>query len=245
MSWSAQVFRYCERGSDPSFWAEPLNAITNGAFILAALLAAIALWRQRPPKPPLGIIILIALVFTIGIGSFLFHTFATFWAAQADVIPIGIFMLAYLGYALRVYLRLGWLWVLTGLTAFIGALRIADGIRCPPGFLGFGSGGSCFNGTVGYVPAFLAMVGIGLVLQTKRHPAARYVLLAGAVFLVSMVFRTVDLELCAHTRIAGTVVGTHFMWHLLNATTLYLLLMAAVRDARTFARDCHRSTAAS
>src|SRR5690606_32245750 len=119
-----------------------LNAITNGAFILAALLAAIALWRQRPPKPPLGIIILIALVFTIGIGSFLFHTFATFWAAQADVIPIGIFMLAYLGYALRVYLMLGWLWVLTGLAVFIGALRIADSIQCPPGFLGFGSGGS-------------------------------------------------------------------------------------------------------
>ena len=31
MDWS-KVYSYCERGGDPGFWAEPLNAISNGAF---------------------------------------------------------------------------------------------------------------------------------------------------------------------------------------------------------------------
>jgi len=109
VSWWDQVFRYCERGSDPSFWAEPLNAVSNAAFILAAIAAGISYTRRPRNEPAPGVIALILLVFIIGIGSFLFHTFATRWAAMADVIPIGIFMLSYLGYALRSYLKLNWL----------------------------------------------------------------------------------------------------------------------------------------
>lgn len=227
MTWSTQVFRYCERGSDPSFWAEPLNAVSNGAFLIAAAAATVSLARQPRSEPAPGVMALIGLVFVIGIGSFLFHTFATRWSALADVIPIGVFMLAYLGYALRTYLKLNWVWTGVGLALFIGALQGADSIPCPPG-LRAATAGPCLNGTIGYVPAFLAMLGIGGVLRLKRHPAAPYLVLAGCVFLLSMVFRTVDLELCAITRVAGGAIGTHFLWHLLNATTLYLLLMAAV-----------------
>lgn len=228
MTWSAQVFRYCERGSDPSFWAEPLNAVSNGAFLIAAVAAAVSLARQPRSEPAPGVTALIGLVLVIGVGSFLFHTFATRWSALADVIPIGVFMLAYLGYALRVYLKLNWIWTAVGLALFVGALQAADSIPCRPGLL-TATAGPCLNGTIGYVPAFLAMVGIGSVLRFKRHPAAPYLVLAGCIFFASMLFRTVDLELCALTRLAGTAFGTHFLWHLLNATTLYLLLMAAVR----------------
>lgn len=230
VSWSDQVFRYCERGSDPSFWAEPLNAVSNGAFIIAAVAAGISFVRQPRPEPAPGLAILITLVLVIGVGSFLFHTFATRWSAQADVIPIGIFMLAYLGYALRMYLKLGWVWVAVGLAVFIGALQLAGDVQCRPGLFSSSSApGPCLNGTAGYVPAFLAMLGIGAVLQVRGHRAASYLLLASATFLISMVFRTVDLELCSLTRVAGSAIGTHFLWHFLNAATLYLLLMAAVR----------------
>ena len=40
---------------------------------------------------------LILNVFVIGVGSFLFHTYATPRASAADVISIGVFMLVYLG----------------------------------------------------------------------------------------------------------------------------------------------------
>ncbi|MCL4766389.1 MAG: ceramidase domain-containing protein [Hyphomicrobiaceae bacterium] len=230
MSWSAQVFRYCERGADPSFWAEPINAATNGAFLIAAVVAGISFARQPRPAPAPGVAVLIDLVFIIGVGSFLFHTFATRWSAQADVIPIGLFMLAYMGYALRVYLDADWLWTLAGLALFIGTLQLAGDIDCRPGLFGTAAArGPCLNGTAGYVPAFLAMLGIGAVLRVKKHRASGYLLLAAGVFLASMLFRTVDLELCSETRLAGSLLGTHFLWHLLNAATLYLLLMAAVR----------------
>ncbi len=231
MSWSDQIFRYCERGSDPSFWAEPLNAMTNGAFIVAAVAAGVSLARQARSHGAPAIAVLVGLVVVIGVGSFLFHTFATRWAAQADVIPIGVFMLAYLGYALRVYLRLGWLSTAAGLALFVGALQFAGSVECRPGLISASPGthGPCLNGTAGYVPAFLAMLGIGAVLRVKQHPASGYLLLAAGVFLASMLFRTVDLELCSSTRLAGMTIGTHFLWHILNATTLYLLLMAAVR----------------
>ena len=38
MAWTDPIDAYCER-LGPGFWAEPLNAWTNLAFLLAALLA--------------------------------------------------------------------------------------------------------------------------------------------------------------------------------------------------------------
>jgi hypothetical protein len=234
MNWNEQVFRYCERGQDAGFWAEPVNAITNAAFPLAALAAAIELHRREPRERGMAASPLIVLVCVIGAGSFLFHTFATRWAGLADTIPIVVFMLAYLGYALRVYLGLGWITTTLGLIGFIAAFQYAGTIQCRPGLVSVMTAvrGPCLNGTVGYVPGFLAMLGVGTALAFRRHPAARYLLAAGGVFFASMAFRTVDLELCALTRIAGRAFGTHFLWHLLNAATLYILLLAAVRHGR-------------
>ncbi|MEE8297041.1 MAG: hypothetical protein V3R26_04335, partial [Hyphomicrobium sp.] len=74
MDWDQKIYRYCERGHDPAFWAEPFNAISNGAFLFAALFAAIAylrLPREERDFVEAGLIVLVTIV---GIGSFLFHT---------------------------------------------------------------------------------------------------------------------------------------------------------------------------
>ena len=107
MDWSAnidrseKIFSYCERGGNPAFWAEPFNAISNGAFLIASLLALIA-WARMPAArrglAELGLILTVAI---IGIGSFLFHTIATRWSAIADIAPIGAFMLIFAVYAMR------------------------------------------------------------------------------------------------------------------------------------------------
>ncbi len=76
------------------------------------------------------------------------------------------------------------------------------------------------------------MAGIGAVLWGRGYPAARYLLGAALIFLASMVFRTVDMELCPWARLGSRAIGTHALWHLLNATTLTLLLLAAVRAVR-------------
>lgn len=235
MSWSQQVFAYCERGMSAAFWAEPLNAVTNIAFLVAAAVAARELGGRKRSGSRIAEWVLIALVAIIGVGSFLFHTFATRWSAIADTGPIGVFMLAYLAYALRRFVGLGWVWTMLALAGFVLALRYAGQIQCRPGLLSVteAARGRCLNGTLGYAPAFLAMLGIGAWLAALRHPAWRRLTAASLVFLVSMLFRTVDLEVCAATRVAGRALGTHALWHILNATTLWLLVTAAVRAGRS------------
>lgn len=237
---NAKVFAYCERGLDAAFWAEPLNAATNAAFVIAGL-AALHLMRKRPAGGHAVVEgMLAALMVAIGIGSFLFHTFATRWAAIADVAPIGLFMLLYFAVALRSLLRLPLGWALALTAAFAGSLWAAGRITCgPDGLVEFaGDGGRCLNGSLGYLPALAAMLAIGGVLALKRHPAARSLLAAGALFAVSLTFRSLDRALCAETVLAGGPLGTHFPWHLLNALTLFILMRAVILLARpTFGED--------
>ena len=234
MSLHDKLFHYCERASDPAFWAEPINAITNGAFLIAAVLAARAYFRL--PAQERGVVeaILIVLVATMGVGSFLFHTFGTRWAAIADTVPIGIFMIVYLAYALRRYLGVPWLLTVVCLGGFVWTLTIAENMTCAPSFLPITNEtrGSCLNGTIGYVPAFIALVLMSAVLALKRHPVWTYFVAATVTFALSMTFRTLDFEVCDVVQVAGHHVGTHFLWHLLNATLLYILLMGAIRHGR-------------
>jgi preprotein translocase subunit SecE len=230
MNFGEKIYLYCERGQNPAFWAEPLNAVTNAAFIIAALVAARDYLALQPERRKLAGALLIVLTFVIGIGSFLFHTYATRWASLADTIPIAIFMLAYFAFVLRRFMGLNWIFVLLGLAAFYAAIRYAGGIQCSYGELlpiTARSGARCMNGTVGYAPAFLALLGSAVVLAS--HPAGRSIALASVVFLVSMTFRTLDLELCELSRIGGHLFGSHFMWHTLNGVMLYILLRAAIR----------------
>ena len=243
MSWSEQIFRYCERGSDPQLWAEPLNAVSNLAFVIGAgrVLREIRARRRRGVGGRLhaeaGLAVLVAV---IGIGSFLFHTFATRWAMIADVAPIGVFMIAYLAYALRILLRLGWPATAGGLAVFVVALKVMGEVQCARnGLMGIAevSRGPCLNGTLGYLPALIAMAGVGIALWVEGHAAARLLLLAAVLFLGSMAMRTIDLEICPSTRLAGRAIGTHFLWHLANAVTLTLLLAAALCGREKSSRE--------
>ena len=220
-----KLFAYCERGLDPAFWAEPLNAITNAAFIVAALLAT-RIWLSQPPAERGWFeLFLIGVVYVIGIGSFLFHTFATVWAALADTIPIGIFMMAYLAYALRRFVGLNWLWIALAMVLFFLSLWQASVTRC--------DGGPCFNGSLAYFPAFAALILVGIVLRVQGHAASASLIGAGLIFALSLTFRTLDQSLCGYTVLPSAIpVGLHFMWHVLNATLLYLLVRAGLRYGR-------------
>lgn len=230
MDLGQKIYLYCERGQDPSFWAEPLNALSNAAFIVAALVATRDYLAVAPERRSPAAALLIALTFVIGIGSFLFHTFATRWASLADQIPIALFMLAYFAFLIRRILGLGWIYVALALVAFYATLRYAGTIQCDYATLlpiTSRSGARCLNGTVGYLPAFFALVGSSIVVA--RYPAGRSIALASGVFLVSMTFRTLDIEICELSRLGGHLSGSHFVWHVLNGLTLYILLRAAIR----------------
>lgn len=210
MSWTDPLDAYCERTS-AAFWAEPLNAVSNAAFIAAAFLAFLA-WRQTAAKDRASLA-LILLVVVIGIGSFLFHTIAERWSSLADVIPIAAFIYAYFGFALRRFLGLSLPLAAVGTLAFLAASFVAGPLLAP-----------VFGSSASYVPALLAMLGVGGWLAARRHPAGAALLTAGALFAVSLACRMADLPLCPEWPF-----GTHFLWHVFNAATLWCLLAAAVR----------------
>ncbi|HKJ62846.1 MAG TPA: hypothetical protein VKA94_12780 [Hyphomicrobiales bacterium] len=230
MEYQQKIFAYCERGLDPSFWAEPVNALTNLGFIFASVIA-LAMLSGKSGEAKLMRYLLILNVFIIGVGSFIFHTYATRWASAADVIPIGVFMLVYLGYALYVFARVPLLVVIPAIAFFAYIIGESKGISCTALGLdwGFFRATNCLNGSFGYIPALGAMLLIGLWLGIRRHPAALYVFAAGLVFVVSVGFRATDRIWCNQISFMDKAIGTHFMWHSLNSVVLFLLLFAAVR----------------
>lgn len=223
-----QVFIYCERGDDIGFWAEPLNALSNIAFLIAAVMAYADLRGGRARRGEAGegpVLLLIGLLMVIAAGSFLFHTFATRWAALADTIPIGLFTFAYLVLALRRFLGRGVI-----LSVGFGLLVAVASQFMPP----------WFNGSIAYAPAFLAMLIVGLMLKASDHPAASRVLAAAGIFAISLTFRTLDGGVgCFAVPEAEPqfVLGTHPLWHILNAMVLYQLLRAAIDNPPVTKRE--------
>jgi hypothetical protein len=210
MDWSRPVDLYCER-TDPSFWAEPVNAISNAAFLIAAA-AAYMQWRRAGGRD-VPVLLLIVLTAVIGVGSFIFHTVATSGAVLFDTIPIAVFIYGYLFFALRRFLRLSAMAALALLIVFAG-LSSLEAAYVPEGAL---------NGSHAYLPALAATVLIGVI--TIKRTAGPLVLGAGVVLAVSLVFRSIDQAVCA-----SFPLGTHFLWHCLNGLVLYLLLRAALID---------------
>jgi Ceramidase len=191
---------YCER-LDAGLLAEPLNALTNLAFLYTACLA----WRVAGAR--LDLRMLAALLAAIGLGSALFHTLATPLAQLCDVLPIALLQLLYLYLYLRRVVFLGQYAAQACLLLYVLALVLASRT------------GAVLNGSLAYAPAALVLCILGTLHYRLR--ASGDVLAAALLFLVSLVARSVDLVLCEQWPL-----GTHFLWHLLNAVVLAVLLRA-------------------
>lgn len=212
-----QIDGYCERVS-PDFWAEPVNAVTNIAFLLAGFLALrLALREGRVDGP---VIFLSLNAIAVGIGSFLFHTFATVWAAMMDSGPIMIFILGYFAIAMNRFVGLSWwrsaLAVVGFLVAMVAVSWVLNMTLRP-----------IIGGTVSYFPAFFALLGVGAWLASKGHGAGQGLMAAGGVFAVSLTFRALDGPVCT-----ALPLGTHFLWHLCNGLVLWLLITTLIRHGR-------------
>lgn len=204
---------YCER-CGPGLLAEPVNAFTNLSFLIAAW----ATWNmaRRSNALDVGIGSLIALAVAIGVGSAMFHTFATRWAWWLDILPILLFQLVFLWLYLRRIVRIG---PLVGFVSLAGYFATTLFARRLDGVL---------NGSLVYAPAFLVLIGLGIHHLRHRGPERFLLLGAAGVFSVSLFFRSIDQALCPWFPL-----GTHFLWHLLNGVLLYLSMRALIMHARS------------
>lgn len=233
MTYSEHVFLYCERGTSEALLAEPFNAASNAAFLLAALAGLWLLLRRPKEAHSADHVLLIALVFLIGLGSLAFHLLADRVAQLADVVPIDVFMLVYLGFALNRFLGVPPGWTVLTLIGFGAIVVLTMQLKCWGGGVGFPdaevtAASDCLNGSLVYLPALLAMAVVGGLLCERRHPAYPYILWAALLFAVSVTFRSLDLALCDAYTVEGRAIGTHFVWHLLNGLALFLLLRASL-----------------
>ncbi len=208
MAFGEPVLDYCER-LDGGFWAEPLNAFSNAGFLIAAA-AAYGLLRRRG-ESDVAAMTLIGVTASVGVGSFIFHTVATRGAMLLDVIPIAIFIYSYFLLALRRFFGVQLL-VSAGITIAFAAASFA----IDASFTGL-------NGSIAYLPALASLVSFSALLGSRDRESARGLALAASTFAVSLVFRTLDRDICG-----AFPYGAHFVWHALNAIVLWLLLATAI-----------------
>ena len=211
MDWTATVDNYCER-LDAGFWAEPVNAVTNAAFLIAAAVV----WAMLGGKRDAGARLLVVILAIIGVGSFLFHTYATRWAGLADVVPILLFILTYVFLATRRFF---------GAPLWAGALAVVLFLPYSAAVAwAVGAAVGPLNGSVSYVPVPILILGYAAALVRRDPLAARGLAIGAAILAVSLLFRTVDAGVCA-----AIPLGTHFLWHVLNGLMLGWMIVVLHR----------------
>lgn len=199
---------YCER-CGPGLWAEPINAVTNFSFLIAAYAA----WRlaRSENRLTLEIWTAIALSAAVGIGSAVFHTFANTLTVWFDIVPILLLQCWIVWLYGRQVMRLS-------VAAVVGLLIV---------LIGGGLAGTqmphILKGSLGYFPALLILAWLGYWHFRHRKAEPRILLGAAACLFIALVFRTIDMLVCPVMPI-----GTHFLWHLLNGGTVYLAIRCLI-----------------
>lgn len=208
MDWTAPVDLYCERTA-AGLANEPLNAATNLAFWLAALL--VARWcRRRSIALDAELAVLWWMLWAIGAGSLALHTLANRAGGVADTLAILLYLhiwsVAYLRRVWHCRWRHAWL----GIPAFLLATSALSAAWRAVGLQ-----------PAGYLAAWTVLLVCSAAALQRDATTARRLAVVAAVFALSMTLRQLDLPLCA-----AWPHGTHFAWHLLNAVVLGLSLVA-------------------
>ncbi len=194
-----QIDGYCERVG-PDYWAEPVNAVTNAAFVLVALW----MWRRSAGVPMARVLSVV--LGLIGIGSYLFHTHAQVWSAIADVAPIGAFILIYIFAVNRDVWGMRTVWAVGATALFVPYAALTVPLFQYLPVLGV---------SAGYVPVPVLILIYAALLWRRAPRLARGFALGAVILLVSLTARSVDDALCTQLPL-----GTHFLWHILNAVML-------------------------
>ena len=211
MEWLAAVDGYCER-LGPAYWAEPLNAVTNVGFVI---VAAVMWARTAGPARTVGLArAMCAVLGLIGVGSYLFHTHANRLTGVFDVVPILGFILLYVFAASRDVL---------GLRSWQAGLCVIAFIPYAAATVPLWGMVPGLGSSAGYMPVPVLILFYAWLMRADRA-TSRGLAIGAGLLIVSLAFRTLDAPLCA-----AVPVGTHFIWHLLNAAMLGWMIEVYLR----------------
>lgn len=209
----APVDLYCER-TDATLWSEPVNILTNLAFVIAGLIGVAVARREGAGR---FAEVLAWWIVAVGIGSTLFHVFANRMTALADVLPIATLTVAATLFVLRRMFGFTWSRTLVVAIAYFVVAGLFT-VLLPEWIT------ARAHGSTGYFPALLGLAVFGSALAARRHPAGVYFLVACAIFAVSLLCRSIDETICP-----ALPLGTHFLWHVLNGVMLGIVIVAIAR----------------
>ena len=197
---------YCERTNEQIF-NEPVNAISNIFFIIVSLSLIKILRKNQSNKiyyiQPI-------LIFFIGIGSFLFHLNPNVITLYSDVIPIFLFSLSFIFFFNRDVININNLNnALLFLLFFFLFLFITPKLNY-----------EILNGSEFYFANYFFLTMYTIWLYLKKSDFFQLLLLGFIFFNLSILLRSLDNHICEYFSI-----GTHFLWHFLNAYLLKILTL--------------------
>ena len=211
----------CERAGTGPF-AEPLNVLSSFMFMIVAI-STFRYYRRHEDLQQRwiwDIHVLTMITFIIGVNSIIFHSFPTPLTELIDTIPIVMFIILYFW---SVLFRIG------RCTLFQAAI-------CFIAFVGFShmlvsQFPRAMNDSIGYLSSMVGLIVIAVHLHLRARPSSQYFMLAALIGVVSLFCRAIDREICDVFPF-----GTHFLWHICNATLLYILLKQIIRNVNRDAR---------
>ena len=155
--------------------------------------------------------VLLWLSVAIGVGSGLWHTFATAWALILDIVPILLFLVWFFWLYMRGVAGMPTPFPVASIAAFLVATFFAQAFA------------GVLHGALYYTPGLILLLVLG-VFHARQRPNDRYLLLASAgVYALALVFRTIDQEVCP-----AFPIGTHFLWHSLIGLAAYLAMRGLI-----------------
>jgi|SRR3989344_1335509 len=193
---------YCEQIIE-GIIAEPFNAISNIAFILSGI-CSIALLKKYKAKSNI-LWFLPFNIFSIGLGSTLWHTYRTPPTLIMDSIPIYVFIVVVL------YLLLNWLLKNKNKAAIVtGSFVLFQTI------LWLILPSNITNSSIRHIINLAAFSCVLYFLRKKNGTIPKEMWYAFILYFSAIIARTVDLPLCSYF-----MHGTHMIWHILNAAAVY------------------------
>jgi hypothetical protein len=196
---------YCERAG-PGAFDEPLNAVSNLAFVIAAALAVSQI-RAFPPVSRGAKLLPWSLV-AVSLASTIYHTLRSPVTFILDLLFLILFILG------AIFLVLRKVMTKASVTAVVGALFIGIQIILlifiPNDYL---------NGSISHLVTFVFVLLLMGLVANRYASLLKESVLISAFYALAIVFRTIDMALCT-----SLPIGTHFMWHIMGATAGFFVI---------------------
>lgn len=206
---------YCERGDSLEFFAEPLNAISNLAFIFAGLGIYRLLTKNRIQQVEYKTVLILILL--VGFGSFLWHATRNSFTLLLDAVPTA------LSFTLIIYILLSKLIANKLIALLIAALLLPTRF-----FISSFASTDIISSLIRNAIIFTTILVLIVWSFKKYGRVALEGLSVLAIYLLAISMRVMDLQTCPTFNI-----GTHFLWHILNALAVYLAVKFIIKLKHT------------